>query len=259
MGSAFGDYDNDGYLDLVVSNASDLPVILYRNESGSFFTDVSFISGIGAATLPYFKWAVELFDYDNDGLLDLFVANGHLQENISLFSDSTYPQADLLFRNTRQQDDTYHFTDASTEVGLTQLPRRVSRGAAFGDYDNDGDIDIFLNNSNQPATLLRNEGGNNNHWLTVQLIGAQSNGSGIGTKVFVKTGNLSLFREVRSGASYLSQSDLRLHFGLGENSEVDILEVHWQGGHKDQFSNLKSNQILRIKEAHGILNGQEIR
>ena len=253
MGSAFGDYDNDGYLDLVVSNASALPVILYQNESAAFFTDVSFISGIGAGTLPYFKWAVELFDYNNDGLLDLFVANGHLQENISLFSDSTYPQADLLFRNTRQQDGTYHFTDISTEVGLTQLPKQVSRGAAFADYDNDGDIDIFLNNSNQPATLLRNEGGNNKHWLTLQLTGTQSNVSGIGTKVFVKAGDLSLFREVRSGASYLSQSDLRVHFGLSENATIDTLEIHWQRGHRDRFSNLKSNRILHVKEAHGLM------
>ena len=129
----------------------------------------------------------------------------------------------------------------------------VSRGAAFGDYDNDGDIDIFLNNSNQPATLLRNEGGNSNHWLTIQPIGTQSNASGIGTKIVVKAGDLSLFKEIRSGASYLSQSDLRVHFGLGENSKVDTLEIHWQSGHKDQFSNLKSNQILRIKEGHGIV------
>ena len=257
MGNAFGDYDNNGYLDLVVSNASALPVILYQNESGDFFTDVSFVSGIGAVTLPYFKWAVEFLDYNNDGLLDLFVANGHLQENISLFSDSTYPQGDLLFRNARQQDGTYHFTDVSTAVGLTQLPRKVSRGAAFGDYDNDGDIDIFLNNSNQPATLLRNEGGNNNHWLKVQLIGTQSNLSGIGTKIVLKTGDLSLFREVRSGASYLSQSDLRVHFGLGKNAIVDVLEVHWQSGRREQFSNLNSNQMLRIKEGHGIINGEK--
>ena len=253
MGSAFGDYDNDGYLDLVVSNASALPVILYQNESAAFFTDVSFISGIGAATLSSFKWAVEFFDYNNDGLLDLFVANGHLQENISLFSDSTYPQADLLFRNTRQQDGTYHFTDTSTEVGLTQLPKKVSRGAAFGDYDNDGDIDIFLNNSNQPATLLRNDGGNGNHWLTLQLIGTQSNASAIGTQVFVQASSLSLFREVRSGASYLSQSDLRVHFGLGKHSTIDTLAIRWQSGRRDQFSHLKSNQILRIKEGHGLI------
>ena len=259
MGSAFGDYDNNGSLDLVVSNASSLPVILYQNESAIFFTDVSFTAGIGAVTLPYFKWAVEFFDYNNDGLLDIFVANGHLQENIALFSDGTYPQSDLLFRNTRQQNGTYHFTDASVEVRLAQLPKRVSRGAAFGDYDNDGDIDIFLNNSNQPATLLRNDGGNSNHWLTIQPIGTQSNASGIGTKIVVKAGKLSLFKEVRSGASYLSQSDVRVHFGLGGNSEVDTLEIHWQSGRIEQFSNLKSNQILRIKEGHGIVDTQSTR
>ena len=256
MGNAFGDYNNDGYLDLVVSNASSLPALLYQNENAGFFTDVSFVSGIGAVTLPYFKWAVEFFDYNNDGFLDLFVANGHLQENISLFSEDTYPQMDSVFRNVRRQDDTYRFTDASTEVGLAQLPKKVSRAAAFGDYDNDGDIDIFLNNSNQPATLLRNEGGNGNHWLTVQAIGVQSNVSGIGTKIIVKAGDLSLFKEVRSGASYLSQSDLRVHFGLGENAEVDTLEIQWQSGFTEQFSNLKSNQILRIKEGHGIIDGQ---
>ena len=259
MGSAFGDYDNNGSLDLVVSNASSLPVILYQNESAIFFTDVSFTAGIGAVTLPYFKWAVEFFDYNNDGLLDIFVANGHLQENIALFSDGTYPQSDLLFRNTRQQNGTYHFTDASVEVRLAQLPKRVSRGAAFGDYDNDGDIDIFLNNANQPATLLRNDGGNSNHWLTIQPIGTQSNASGIGTKIVVKAGKLSLFKEVRSGASYLSQSDVRVHFGLGGNSEVDTLEIHWQSGLTEQFSNLKSNQILRIKEGHGIVDPQSTR
>ncbi len=259
MGSAFGDYNNDGYLDLVVSNASSLPVILYQNETATFFFDVSFTAGIGAVTLPYFKWAVEFFDYDNDGLLDLFVANGHLQENIALFSDGTYPQSDLLFHNTRSEDSTYHFTDASAAVGLTQLPKMVSRGAAFGDYDNDGDIDIFLNNSNQPATLLRNDGGNRNHWLTIQPIGTQSNASGIGTKIILKAGDLSLYKEVRSGASYLSQSDLRVHFGLGKRTEIDTLEIHWQSGHIEQFSNLKSNQILRIKEGHGIVNGQGIR
>ena len=194
MGSAFGDYDNNGYLDLVVSNASSLPVVLYQNENALFFTDVSFTAGIGAVTLPYFKWAVEFFDYNNDGLLDLFVANGHLQENIALFSDSTYPQSDLLFRNTRRQDGTYHFTDASVEVGLAQLPKQVSRGAAFGDYDNDGDIDIFLNNSNQPATLLRNEGGNGNHWLTIQPIGTESNVSDLGARIVVKAGDLSLIQ-----------------------------------------------------------------
>ncbi len=256
MGSAFGDYDNDGYLDLVVSNASALPVILYHNEQSQFFSDVSYVSGIGAVTVPYFKWAVEFFDYNNDGYLDIFVANGHLQENIGLFSDATYAQGDLLFQNngiatgrTRlAEEDRPRFTDVSSIVGLTQLPPKVGRAAACGDYDNDGDIDIFLNNSNQPATLLRNEGGNRNHWIIIQTLGTS-----IGARITVKAGDLSLVREVRSGASYLSQSDLRVHFGLGEHTNVELLEIRWPSGHVAQFFNLKADQVLRLEEGNAVM------
>lgn len=255
MGSAFGDYDNDGYLDLVVSNAAALPALLYHNERGQFFSDVSYVSGVGAVTLPYFKWAVAFFDYNNDGYLDLYVANGHLQENISLFSDATYAQRDLVFQNNGieravsllQEAGLPRFTDVSAAVGVTQLPPKVGRAAAFGDYDNDGDIDIFLNNSNQPATLLRNEGGNRNHWITVQAIGPS-----IGARITVKAGDLSLIREVRSGASYLSQSDLRVHFGLAEYTQVDSLEIRWPSGRIDKLFNLQADQILQIEEGHQV-------
>ena len=252
MGSAFGDYDNDGYLDLVVSNAPAQPILLYHNEKTQFFTDVSFTSGIGAVTLPYFKWAVDFLDYNNDGRLDIFVANGHLQDNIADFSDATYAQLDLLFQNN-SQGKTHRFTDVSAEVGLTQLPKKVGRGAAFGDYDNDGDIDIFLNHSNQTATLLRNDGGNSKNYLTIQTIGTQSNASGIGTKIIVKIGTHTLYREVHSGSSYLSQNDLRVHFGLGQHKQIDMLELRWPSGHTEQFFDVKVNQILRIKEGHGVL------
>ncbi len=256
MGSAFGDYDNDGDLDLVVSNAPSQPVLLFNNEKTQFFTDISFASGIGAVTVPYFKWAVEFFDYNNDGLQDIFVSNGHLQDNIELFSDATYPQTDLLFQNNRR-DGTHIFSDVSAEVGLKQLTKMVGRGAAFGDYDNDGDIDIFLNHSNQPAKLLRNDGGNSNNWITIHTIGTNSNASGIGTKITLKASNLSLLKEVHSGSSYLSQNDLRVHFGLGKSIKIDSLELHWPSGHTDRFFDLKPNQILRIKEAQGIINGQK--
>ena len=253
MGSAFGDYDNDGYLDLVVSNAPSQSVLLFHNEKTQFFTDVSFASGIGAVTVPYFKWAVDFFDYNNDGLQDIFVSNGHLQDNIDLFSDATYAQTDLLFQNDRR-DSTHIFSDVSAEVGLTQLTKMVGRGAAFGDYDNDGDIDIFLNHSNQPAKLLRNDGGNANNWITIRVIGTQSNASGIGTKITLKAGTLSLFKEIHSGSSYLSQNDLRVHFGLEKNTKIDSLELHWPSGHKDKLFDLKTNQILHIKEGHGLVN-----
>ena len=253
MGSAFGDYNNDGYFDLVVSNASAQHVILYHNDNAQFFTDVSFSSGIGAVTLPYFKWAVDFLDYNNDGLQDIYVSNGHLQDTIELFSDATYAQTDLLLQNIHRNGK-YTFSDVSAEVGLTQLTKMVGRGAAFGDYDNDGDIDVFLNHSNQPAKLLRNDGGNTNNWIAIHTNGTQSNASGIGTKITLKSDALSLIKEVRSGSSYLSQNDLRVHFGLGKNTKIDSLELHWPSGHTDKFSDLKTNQILRIKEGHGLVN-----
>ena len=256
MGSAFGDYDNDGDLDLVVSNAPSQPVLLFHNEETLFFTDTSFASGIGAVTVPYFKWAVEFFDYNNDGLQDLFVSNGHLQDNIALFSDATYPQTDLLLQNIHR-DGRHTFSDVSAEVQLTQLTKMVGRGAAFGDYDNDGDIDIFLNHSNQLAKLLRNDGGNSNNWITIHTIGTQSNASGIGTKITLKAGTLSFFKEVHSGSSYLSQNDLRVHFGLEKNTKIDSLELRWPSGHTDNFSDLKANQVLHIKEGQGVVNGQK--
>ena len=253
MGSAFGDYDNDGFLDLVVSNAPSQPMLLFHNEKAQYFTDVSFVSRIGAVTVPYFKWAVEFFDYNNDGLQDIFVSNGHLQDNINLFSDATYTQTDLLFENNHR-DGTHVFSNVSVEVGLTQLPKKVGRGAAFGDYDNDGDIDIFLNHSNQPANLLRNDGGNSNNWITIHTIGTQSSTSGIGTKITLKSGALSVVKEVHSGSSYLSQNDLRVHFGLAENTKIDKLELHWQSGHTDRFFDIKANQILHIKEKYGLID-----
>ncbi|MDE0087197.1 MAG: CRTAC1 family protein [Candidatus Poribacteria bacterium] len=253
MGSAFGDYNNDGYFDLVVSNAPSQHVILYHNDNAQFFTDVSFSSGIGAVTLPYFKWAVDFLDYNNDGLQDIYVSNGHLQDNIALFSDATYAQTDLLFQNNHRNGK-HTFSDVSAQVGLTQLPKMVGRGAAFGDYDNDGDIDVFLNHSNQPAKLLRNDGGNTNNWITIHTIGTQSNASGIGTKITLKSDALSLVKEVHSGSSYLSQNDLRVHFGLGKNTKIDSLELHWPSGHKDKFFDFKANQILHIKEGHGLVD-----
>ena len=248
MGAAFGDYDNDGYLDLVVSNAAAMPVLLYHNEKSGFLSDASFVSAVGQVTLTYFKWAVEFIDYDNDGFLDLFVANGHLQDNVELFADVTYAQQDLLIQNRRNGK----FVDVSTETGFDVLPKKVSRGAAFGDYDNDGDIDIFLNNANQSANLLRNEGGNNNHWLIIKTVGTKSNRDGIGTRIKVVSGALSQIKEVRSGSSYLSQNDLRVRFGLGKHTKVDRIELTWPSGATETFSDVVANQLLTITETQGV-------
>jgi len=271
MGTAFGDYDNDGYLDLIVSNASSMPAILYHSEVSKdekmsakpssfiyplktkmrnpvFFSDVSFVSGIGQVTRPYFKWATEFIDYDNDGFSDLFVATGHLQDNIELFADATYAQQNLLFHNSKNGK----FVDVSKETGFDLLPKKVSRGVAFGDYDNDGDIDIFISNSNQTADLLRNDGGNRNHWLMIKTVGAKSNRDGIGTRIKVVSGSLSQVKEVRSGSSYLSQNDLRVLFGLGEHTKVDLIELRWPSGIIKKFFDVKVNQMLIITETRGI-------
>ena len=256
MGSAFADYDNDGFLDLVVSNASSEPVILYNNSNTLYFDDVSYPSGIGAVSLPYFKWAVDFFDYNNDGLQDLYVCNGHLQDNIELFTDETYQQTDILMQN-QQNGDSHFFSDVSDELGLSQHTLMVGRSAAFGDYDNDGDIDIFLNHSNQPAKLLRNDGGNSNNWVIIQTIGKPSNTSGIGTRIKLTAGDLALTKEVHSGSSYLSQNDLRLHFGLNRRTMIDKLELKWSSGKKQQFTNLNVNQILIIHEEKGLVNRKQ--
>lgn len=249
MGSAFGDYDNDGYLDLVISNTSSMPVNLFHNERVGFFSDVSFVSGVGQVTLPDFKWAVEFIDYDNDGFNDIFVANGHLQDNVEQFADATYAQQDVLFQNQRGGK----FVDVSVETGFQLLPKKVGRGAAFGDYDNDGDIDIFLNNSNQTANLLRNDGGNKNHWLMIKTVGTESNRDGIGTRINLISGGMSQVKEVRSGSSYLSQNDLRVLFGLGNRTTVDQIQVRWPSGVVETFSDVEVGQRLIIKEKEGVI------
>jgi hypothetical protein len=247
MGSAFGDYDNDGFLDLVVSNAPSQPMLLFHNEKAQYFTDVSYAARIGAVTVPYFKWAVEFFDYNNDGLQDIFVSNGHLQDNINLFSDATYAQTDLLFENNHR-DGTHVFSNVSVEVGLTQLPKKVGRGAAFGDYDNDGDTDILITTCGGKPVLLRNDSKTGNRWLKIKLIGTKSNRDGIGAKVYVKTDRTTQVREATSGGSYASGSDHTLLFGLGTQAKVQSVEVKWQGGHIQKLVNIDANQVIRLKE-----------
>ncbi|MFQ6042094.1 MAG: CRTAC1 family protein [Candidatus Poribacteria bacterium] len=247
MGAAFGDYDNDGYLDLVASNAANMPTILYHNDGDGFFTDVSFVSGIGQKTLSYFKWTNEFIDYDNDGFQDIFIATGHLQDNIELFSDSTYPQQNQLFHNRGNGT----FTAVSAEMGAGMSLKKVGRGAAFGDYDNDGDMDIFINNSNQTADLLRNDGGNRNNWLMIKTIGVKSNRDGIGTRIKVVSGSLSQIKEVNSGSGYLSQSDLRVLFGLGVHTKADLVELRWPSGLVERIRNVKAGQIITVTEGCG--------
>ena len=244
MGADFGDYDNDGYLDLIVTNFQDQTNTLYHNERDGLFSDVSYASKIGTMSLPYLAWGVGFCDYDNDGYQDLFVANGHLHENVQAFNPTGfYEQPNLLFLNNR--DGTFDEVGDSSGSGLRL--EKVSRGFAYSDYDNDGDLDLLVTNLKGFPDLLENRGGQNT-WLTLKLIGTHSNRDAIGARVKVTTGNLTQIREVRSGSSYLSQNDMRLHFGLGKYRQIDQIELRWPSGLQERLEGVETNQALTLVE-----------
>jgi len=245
MGAAFGDYNNDGRFDIFVTNFADEYNSLYKNEGGGFFTDVSFASGIGAADRRLVAWGTGFFDMDNDGDQDIFVANGHTYPQADLPRvDSSYEQLNSLFENRGEG----RLVDISAEAGQGLELRRVSRGASFADYDDDGDIDIFVLNLNSAPTLLRNDGGNENHYLFVRTVGSKSNRDGIGTRLILRAGGRSQHAQVQSGGSYLSHSDLRVHFGLGESERVEELEVRWPSGKVQVLRDIAADQVLIVRE-----------
>ena len=249
MGTDFGDYDNDGWLDLTVSNYQTETNTVYHNHDGTFFTDNTIASGIAEVTHGYLGWGIKFFDYDNDGYQDIFVANGHLMDNINLLEKHvTYPQRNLLFRNL---GDGRFATVMSEADGLAL--EKVSRGAAIGDYDNDGDLDILVTNCNQRPDLLQNAIGNRNNWIQIQVVGQKSNRSGIGAKIKVVTGTHVQYWEVQSGGSYLSFHDLRAHFGVGEAEQVDLLEIRWLNGHTDRGTHLPVNRRFIAVEGSEIV------
>ena len=254
MGTIFGDYDNDGFLDLTVSNFQRETNTLYHNEGSGFFADVTTLAGIGEVTYSYLGWGIAFFDYDNDGYKDIFVANGHVLDNITEVDRSTtYPQRNLLFRNLG--DGT--FEDVSNQSGIGLSLQKVSRAAAFGDYDNDGDLDILVTNWNQTADLLRNEYGNLNNWIQIDVVGTKSNKSGIGTRIKLIIGDSKQYQEVQSGGSYLSFNDLRAHFGVGNAKKIDLIEIHWPSGHVDQYENLAVNYRFVATENAGLTRREE--
>ena len=250
MGADFGDYDNDGRLDLVVTNFQGQTNTLYHNEGNGLFSDVSYASKIGTMSLPYLAWGVSFCDYDSDGYQDLFIANGHLDANVQAFDPTGfYEQPNLLFRNNR--DGT--FDEVGVDSGSGMRLEKVSRGFAYADYDNDGDLDLLVTNLKGTPDLLENRDGQN-AWLTLKLVGTRSNRDAIGARVKVTTGDLTQIREVRSGSSYLSQSDMRLHFGLGKQHQVNRLEIRWPSGLQEQLEGVKANQILTLVEGNAKSN-----
>jgi len=245
MGIDFGDYDNDGDQDLFVTNFSDDYNTLYRNEDGKFFTDVTTQLGINQPSYYALGWGTKFFDYDNDGDQDIFAANGHVYPQVDISDPTTsYRQRNHLFRN----DGNTNFKEVSVIAGAGMNIVQGSRGAAFADYDDDGDIDIFVVNDNELPNLLRNDGGNKNNWLKVKLIGTKSNRNGIGAKVLIQTESGGQIQEVRGNSSYLSFSDIRLHFGLDKVDKVNLLEVHWPSGIKQKLENVDVNVLIVITE-----------
>ena len=245
MGVTAGDYDHDGNLDLFVTNFDDDYNTLYRNDGKLSFTDVSHAAKVAAVSLPYVGWGTKFFDFDNDGWVDLFVANGHVYPQIP-----TYKQRNFLHRNNR--DGT--FSEIGEQLGAPFNEKRAGRGVVFGDLDNDGDVDLVINNLDGAPTVLRNDGGNANNAVLIKLVGVKSNRSAIGARVKVVSGDLAQKDEVRSGDSYISQSDLRLHFGLEKRTKVDLIEVRWPSGAVEKITGARVNSIVSIKEGAGIID-----
>ena len=232
MGADFGDYDQDGDPDLYVTHFFTETNTLYRNEGGVRFSDVTTTAGLAAATVEMLGWGTRFFDYDNDGRLDLFIANGHVYPQVDqAATGTTYRQPNQLFYN----EGGGRFAPVSAESGLAQA--KVSRGTSFGDYDDDGDIDLFVVELNDAPTLLRNDGGNAGNYLVVQIFGREDNRDGIGTRVSLQAAGKRQWRTVNGAASYLSHSDLRVHFGLGRGAS-----------HRPRRNHLSQRQHLRSRE-----------
>ncbi|HKV23629.1 MAG TPA: CRTAC1 family protein [Candidatus Acidoferrum sp.] len=250
MGVDAGDATGGGRLDLVVTHLDSQLARLYQNTGSGIFDDFTLQSKIGYATYHMSEFGTRFMDYDNDGSLDLFMACGHVLDNVGRYkSEVSYAEPKLMFRNTGRGI----FENVSGKLGPDFAAPKVSRGVAVGDYDNDGDLDILVSNNGQAPQLLRNDGGNRNHWLEIFLIGSKSNRDGVGARVKVTAGDLVLQDERKGGMSYQSAQDPRLHFGLGGQSQVERIEVSWPSGEQTKLANVNSNQIVAIQEGRGLV------
>jgi len=243
MGADFSDYDNDGLPDIVVTDLSNQRYMLFRNNGDGSFRDVTNQSGLGSATMMFSGWSTRLFDYDNDGWKDLFVAQSHVMDTIEKTAGNLrYLEPPLLLRNVSG-----HFSQV--DAGEAFQKSYAGRGAAFGDIDNDGDIDIVVSNLGQKAYLLRNDGGNGKNWIGIDPVGTKSNRDGIGARIkIVSASGISQYFTVNTAMGYLSASDKRIVAGLGNDSIAKLIEIRWPSGIVQKFENVKARQYLKAVE-----------
>jgi hypothetical protein len=245
MGIAVCDYDHSGRFSLIVTTFEDQAATLYHNDGAMNFTDVSFASGIAKPTIKFLKWGVGCEDFDNDGWPDIFIASGHVYPQVdSLTAGAKYRETKIVLRNNGKGS----FQDVSDQAGAAISMLEASRGAAFGDLDNDGKIDVVIENIDGKPKILRNTSPDTNHWLTLRLAGRQRNRLAIGAKVKLSAGPNVQIGEVRSGGSYLSQNDLRLHFGLGRSTKVEKIEVRWPSGTTEVYRDVSADKFYLLVE-----------
>ncbi len=250
MGCDAADTTGTGRMDLIVTHLDMQLARFYQNLGDGLFEDATFRTKIGYATFHMSGFGTRFLDFDNDGRTDLFMANGHVLDNIERYhADTKYAEPKLMFRNNGRGI----FENVSDQVGSDFVLPRVSRGAAIGDFDNDGDLDILISNNGQAPQLLRNDGSNANHWLEIFLIGTKSNRDGVGARVKLTAGDLVLYDQRKGGVSYQSAQDPRLHFGLGTRTKIDSIEINWPSGMITKLKQVRCDQIIAVKEGVGIV------
>jgi enediyne biosynthesis protein E4 len=256
MGVDACDYNHTGRFSIHVTNFEDQYSSLFRNDGDLTFSDAAYAAGVAMPTIHLLKWGTACLDFNNDGWPDLFTVSGHVYPQVdSLQAGAKYRERKIVLLNQRNGT----FRDVSQEAGPAVTIPQASRGAAFGDLDNDGRLDVVVENIDGPPLILRNTTPGSNHWISLQLLGTKSNRLAIGAKVKVVAGPLVQIGEVRSGGSYLSQNDLRIHFGLGDAAKVDRVEIRWPGGAVETLRNLAADRLFQVREGQGVVSPDKAR